>query len=105
VIGVLPASYAAWWWGGRRVERALLVIAGAVVTIAAVALVVPFGPFWHWTFSGDNSVLALGESQNVALRGGLALELFVLGNVATLWLLLRRGCLRSRPIRSTRRSG
>ena len=91
VIGVIPASYAAWWWGGRRLERSLLVITGAAVTVAAVALVVPFGPFWHWTFSGDSSVLALGESQNVALRGGLALELFLLGNVATLWLLAAAG--------------
>jgi hypothetical protein len=91
VIGVLPAGYAAWWWGGRRLERPLLVLAGTVATIAAVGIVVPFGPFWHWTFSGDSSVLAFGESQHVALRGGLAFELFLLGNVATLWLLARRG--------------
>jgi hypothetical protein len=91
VIGVLPASYAAWWWGGRRLGRPLLVVAGMVVTVLSVALLVPFGPFWHWTFSGDSSVLSLGESQNVALRGGLALELFLLGNIATVWLLARRG--------------
>jgi hypothetical protein len=91
LIGVIPASYSAWWWGGRRLGRALLVIAGTVATVASAAFVVPFAPFWHWTFSGDASVLALGESQNVALRGGLALELFLLANVATLWLLARRG--------------
>jgi hypothetical protein len=91
VIGVLPAAYAAWWSSGRRAERVLLVGAGAAATILAVALVVPFGPFWHWTFAGDGSVLALGESQTVSERGGLAVELFVLANVATLWLLLRRG--------------
>ena len=62
-----------------------------MATVASVAFVVPFGPFWHWTFSGDSSVLALGESRNVALRGGLAFELFLLGNVATLWLVARRG--------------
>jgi hypothetical protein len=91
LIGLLPAAYAAWWWGGKRRERPLLVVGAASVTVASVALVVPFGSFWHWTFSGDASVVALGESQNVVLRGGLALELFVLANVATLWLLARRG--------------
>jgi hypothetical protein len=91
LIGVLPASYAAWWWGGRRLGRPVLVIAGTVATVATIGFVVPFGPFWHWTFSGDTSILGLGESQNVALRGGLAFELFLLGNAATLWLLTRRG--------------
>ena len=91
VIALLPAGYAAWSWGGHRLERPLLVLASAAATVGAVAFVVPFGPFWHWSFSGDSSVLALGESQNVALRGGLAFELFLLGNVATLWLVARRG--------------
>ena len=91
IIGVVPAAYAAWWSSGRRAERVAFVLAGAAATIVAVALVVPFGAFWHWTFAGDGSVLALGESQNVGERGGLALELFVLANVASLWLLIRRG--------------
>ncbi len=91
IIGVVPAAYAAWWSSGRRAERIVFVVAGAAATIMAVALVAPFGAFWHWTFAGDGSVLALGESQNVGERGGLALELFVLANVASLWLLLRRG--------------
>lgn len=91
IIGVVPAAYAAWWSSGRRAERVLLVVAGAAATIATIALVVPFGAFWHWTFSGDGSVLALGESQRVGERGGLAVELFVLANVASLWLVLRRG--------------
>jgi hypothetical protein len=91
IIGVIPAAYAAWWWGGRRAERALLVVAGAAVALAAVALVVPFGAFWHWTFGGNESVLAFGESENIAERGGMALDLFVLANVASVWLLLRRG--------------
>jgi hypothetical protein len=91
IIGLVPACYAAWWAGGRRPERIVLVAAGAAATIAAAALVVPFGAFWHWTFAGDGSVLALGESQSVGERGGLALDLFVLANVASLWLLVRRG--------------
>ncbi len=91
IVGVVPAAYAAWWYGSRRPARVLLVLAGTAGTILAVALVVPFGAFWHWTFGGNGSVLALGESQNVGERGGLAIDLFVLANVASLWLLLRRG--------------
>lgn len=91
VIGLIPACCAAWWTSGRRPERIVLVVAGTVATIAAVALVAPFGAFWHWAFTGDGAVLALGESENVGERGGLALDLFVLANVATLWLLARRG--------------
>jgi hypothetical protein len=91
IIGVVPAAYAAWASGGRRAERMLLVLAGTAATVLAVALFVPFGAFWHWTFAGDASVLAIGESQRVGERGGLAFELFVLANVASLWLVLRRG--------------
>ena len=91
IIGVVPAAYAAWWSSGRRPERVLLVLAGTATTIAAVALVVPFGAFWHWTFAGDGSVLAVGESINVGERGGLAVDLFVLANVGLLWLAVRRG--------------
>ncbi len=91
VIGIIPAAYGAWWWGGRRLGRALLVLVSTIVTIASIALVVPFGPFWRWNFSGNGSVLALGGSQLVLPRGGLALELFLLANVATCWLVARRG--------------
>jgi hypothetical protein len=91
IIGLVPAAYAAWSSGGRRPERIVLVGGGAAATIGAVAVVAPFGAFWHWTFAGQGSVLALGESQNVGERGGLALVLFVFANVASLWLLLRRG--------------
>jgi hypothetical protein len=91
IIGLVPAAYAAWTTGGRRPDRVLLVVAGAAATIAAAALVVPFGAFWHWSFAGNGSVLALGESQQIGRRGGLAFELFALANVASLWLVLRRG--------------
>lgn len=91
IIGVVPAAYAAWRSSGRRAERIALVAAGAAVTIVAAALVVPFGAFWHWTFSGDGSVLAVGESMNVGERGALALDLFVLANVGLLWAAVRRG--------------
>lgn len=91
VIGIVPACFAAWRSSGRRPSRIAVVAACAAVTIGAVALVVPFGAFWHWTFTGDGSVLALGESERVGERGGLALDLFVLANVASLWLVARRG--------------
>jgi hypothetical protein len=91
IIGVVPAGYAAWWWGGKRPTRVLWVLGATAATIAAVALVVPFGPFWHWTFSGNDSVLSLGQSVDVTGRGGLALELFLLANVGTCWLVARRG--------------
>ncbi len=66
LIGLLPAAYAAWWWGGKRRERPLLLLAVAGVTIASVALVAPFGSFWHWTFSGDASV---ARARRVTERG------------------------------------
>src|SRR5436309_10144952 len=83
IVGVIPAAYAAWWYGRRRPDSVLLVLVGTAGTIAMVAFVVPFSAFWHWTFGGNGSVLALGESQNVGGRGGLALDLFVLANVAS----------------------
>jgi hypothetical protein len=91
VIGILPAAYGAWWWGGRRIGRAILVIVSSVVTVGAIAFVVPFGAFWRWNFTGNGSVLAVGGSQLVLPRGGLALELFLLANIATCWLVARRG--------------
>jgi hypothetical protein len=91
VIGVIPAAYGAWWWGGRRPARALLVVGASVVTIASIAVVVPFGPFWHWTFGANGSVLSLGESQTVGERGGIALELFLVAHIAICWLAARRG--------------
>jgi hypothetical protein len=91
LLGIFPAAFAVWWFGDRSYGRAALVVLATGVTIASVAWVVPFGPFWHWTFSGNASVVALGESQGVAVRGGLAIELFLLANVATGWLVARRG--------------
>ena len=91
VIGVVPAAYAAWWWGGRRLGRALLVIAGTVTTVAAIAIVVPFGPFWHWTFGANGSVLSLTESETVLARGSIAIDLFLVAHIAMCWLCVRRG--------------
>ena len=95
IIGIVPAAFAAWCWGDRRWSRAALVVAAAALTIASVALVVPFGEFWHWTFSGNGSVLAVGESTEVWRRGAIVLELFLLANIATCWLVARRGWRRA----------
>lgn len=91
IIGVAPASFAAWWFGERRWSQGALVLGAAALTIASVAIVVPFGSFWHWTFSGNGSVLAIGESINVGSRAAIVLELFLLANVAMCWLVARRG--------------
>jgi 4-amino-4-deoxy-L-arabinose transferase-like glycosyltransferase len=91
IIGAVPAAFAAWWWGGRRVDRPLLVLAATAATVAAIGLVVPFDAFWHWTFSGNESVLAVGQSRMVLQRGALVVELFVAANLVTCWLVARRG--------------
>jgi 4-amino-4-deoxy-L-arabinose transferase-like glycosyltransferase len=91
VIGIGPAAYAAWWWGGRRWSRVVVVVSALMVTVGTMALLMPFGPFWHWTFAGNGAVLALDESEAVLLRGVGVLALCMVANVATCWLVARRG--------------
>jgi hypothetical protein len=95
IIGVIPAAFAAWSFGGRRLSRVATVFGATAITIASVAFVLPFGAFWHWTFSGNAPLLDLGGSINVEERGAIALELFLLANVATCWLVIRRGWRRT----------
>jgi hypothetical protein len=95
IIGVVPAAFAAWNFGGRRWDRAVLVVGATALTIVAVAVVVPFGGFWHWTFSGNGSVLSVAGSIDVEDRAAIALELFLLANVATCWLVACRGWRRT----------
>jgi len=95
LIGVVPAAFAAWSFGGRRVGRAAIVVGATALTIAAIAVVVPFGQFWHWTFSGNASVLDVSGSIDVEGRAAIALELFVLANAAACWLAVRRGWRRT----------
>lgn len=95
IIGVVPASFAAWSFGERRWRRVAVVVGAAGVTILSVAIVVPFGSFWHWTFSGNGSVLAVGESIDVGSRAAIVLELFLLANIAMCWLVARRGWRRT----------
>jgi hypothetical protein len=90
ILGVVPAAFAAWYFGGRRWSRAASVIAGLGLTVATAALVVPFGPFWHWTFSNNSSLLSIGKSQKVLSRAWLTTKPFVLGHVVMLCLLARQ---------------
>lgn len=91
VIGVGPAAYAAWWFGERRWVRPIATVVATVATVLAIGVVVPFAGFWHWTFSGNGSVLSLGGSTNVVGRAGIVFELFLLANVGMCWLVVRRG--------------
>jgi hypothetical protein len=95
IIGVVPAAFAAWSFGGRRWERVAVVVGTTALTIAAVALFVPWSGFWHWTFAGNGSVLAVGDSIDVEHRAAIVLEFFVLANLATCWLVARRGWRRT----------
>jgi hypothetical protein len=90
ILGLLPAAFAAWSSGGRRWSRAAIVGAGLAATIASTASVVAFGPFWHWTFSNNSSLLALGNSRQVLFRAWLTTEPFLAGHVVMLGLLARR---------------
>lgn len=92
VLGLAPAVLAAWWHGGRRVGRAALLAASSAASVAAVGLVVPFGPFWHWTFSANTGLLgAAGASQNVDDRFWRAVQAFLVGHLVLCWLVARRG--------------
>jgi len=95
IIGVGPAAFAAWWFGDRRWARAGIVVAAAAAAILAVGVVVPFSAFWHWTFSGNGSILSFDGSTNVGRRAAVVFELFLLANLAMCWLAVRRGWRRS----------
>jgi hypothetical protein len=95
IIGIGPAAYAAWWFGERRWVRPVVTVVAAVVTVLAIGVVVPLAGFWHWSFSGNGSVLSLDGSTNVVRRAAIVFELFLLANVGMCWLVLRRGWRRS----------
>ncbi|MDQ6696680.1 MAG: glycosyltransferase family 39 protein [Actinomycetota bacterium] len=58
IIGVVPAMVGAALAG--RVRHALVTLAGLAAAIGAVAFVVPFGRFWHWTFSANGGFVLAG---------------------------------------------
>jgi len=56
---------------GRRRDGAWFVL-GTVAAIASAALYVPFGGFWHWTFTGNGGFLREGERVTKAIVDYLA---------------------------------
>ena len=58
IIGVVPAVIGAALAG--RARHALATLAGLAAAIGAVAFVVPFGRFWHWTFSANGGFVLAG---------------------------------------------
>jgi hypothetical protein len=94
IIGVVPAAVAVWRFGPApdRVRRVATVVAVTLGTVAVVGLAFPFGPFVHWTFSGNGGLLfGLSQAQSPVGRGVQAVELFVVGHLALCVLLVRRG--------------
>ena len=60
IIGLLGGTVGA-AVAGRRRDGALFA-AGTVAAIGSAALYVPFGGFWHWTFTGNGGFLREGEA-------------------------------------------
>lgn len=91
-IGVIPAAFAAWYHDDRQWTRPVQVLIGALVCIASVGLVVPFGAFVHWTFTGNGSLLfGLSQAAHIISSGSGSFWLFVAGHIALCALLIARG--------------
>jgi hypothetical protein len=92
LIGIAPAAYAAWLHGGRRLSRAAMVVGATVATIGAVALIVPFGAFFQWTFTANGSLLSdMTHSGQIIPRALFSALLFLSGHIVVCWLAARRG--------------
>ncbi len=89
IIGVAPAAVAVWLYGGHRLSRVAAVITTTALTVVSVAVIVPFGPFVHWTFSGNGSLL-VGQTQRPFSRGVQAFEFFLAGHLALCVLVVLR---------------
>lgn len=91
-IGLVPAAFAAWYHGGRQWRRPIETIAATLLTVASIGLIVPFGAFFHWTFSGNGSLLfGLSQATDVFKRWNGSWWLFFGGHVALIFLLIWRG--------------
>lgn len=91
-IGVIPLAYAAFRSGSRSWRNASVSVAATVATIGAVGLVVPFGAFVHWTFTGNgNAAFGTGTPFDVAKGALQFIGVFLLGHAALVWLAKTRG--------------
>jgi len=91
ILGLAPAMVAAWLTGERRASRPIWLAAATTGTIAMVGVIAPFGAFVRWTFTGNASILDVGQSTHVAERAWVSLSLFLVGHLAVVWLAGRRG--------------
>ena len=95
LLGLAPAMLGVWSHGDRRIERLAILVATMALTICAVGVFMPFGAFWHWTFSGNSDLLAVRQSQHIGQRLVESLGPFVIAHVVAIGLALRRGVRRS----------
>ncbi|MCU1458528.1 MAG: glycosyltransferase [Actinomycetia bacterium] len=95
ILGLAPAMLAAWLTGDRRPSRPALLVAATAATLGAVAILVPFGAFFHWTFTANVHMLDLGDPTDLGRRAWASIGVFVLGHLAIVWLAMRRGFRRS----------
>ena len=70
IIGLIGGTVGA-MVAGRRRDGAWFA-AGTAIGIASAALYVPFGGFWHWTFTGNGGFLREGEALGRAVVDYLA---------------------------------
>lgn len=90
-IGVIPLAVAIHRHNERGARDAALGVGAAVATVLAAGLVVPFGPFLHWTFTGNgNAVLGAGTPFDVAKGALQFVAVFAVGHLAVLFLAWKR---------------
>ncbi|HEY3831711.1 MAG TPA: hypothetical protein VGO03_05420 [Acidimicrobiia bacterium] len=70
IIGAVGGTVGAVVAGRKR--DAFWFLLGTAAAIASVALYVPFGGFWHWTFTGNGGFLREGEALSRAVVDYLA---------------------------------
>ena len=91
ILGLAPAMLAAWMTGERRPSRPALLALATGLTVGSIAVLVPFGAFFRWTFTSNTSVLEVSQSVHVTGRAWASISLFLVGHLAIVWLAARRG--------------
>ena len=95
-IGVVPAAFGIWRFGDWR-RHFPLAFVGGLLPVGLVALTVPWGDFFYWTFR-SNGDFVFGDADVVALigRGAWSVAIFSAFHLVTVWFGLRSG-VRRRP--------